>query len=128
MEWTERVIKKMEAVGMFDDMVKHQEVLNSGDVKMTISWIFNNLKRYYSNLDETEVERALIEADKVAFRQNEPMDDLNRQIEQDGYLRDRAMKYEQCNACAKRHNIHICIYIYIFVYMGLIFCNQYFSN
>jgi len=25
-EWTERVIKKMEAVGMFDDMVKHQEV------------------------------------------------------------------------------------------------------
>lgn len=81
MEWTERVIKKMEVVGMFDDMVKHQEVLNSGDVKMTISWIFNNLKRYYSNLDETEVERALIEADKVAFRQNEPMDDLNRQIE-----------------------------------------------
>jgi len=80
-EWTERVIKKMEVVGMFDDMVKHQEVLNSGDVKMTISWIFNNLKRYYSNLDETEVERALIEADKVAFRQNEPMDDLNRQIE-----------------------------------------------
>ena len=54
---------------------------------MTISWIFNNLKRFYSNLDESEVERALIEADKVAFNKPDPNDEINRQIEAMGKKR-----------------------------------------
>jgi hypothetical protein len=66
---------------MFEDLVKHHDIVNGGDTKMIISWIFVNLKRYYSNLDEAEVEKALVDADKAHISKDFVNDEINRKIE-----------------------------------------------
>jgi hypothetical protein len=66
---------------MFEDLVKHQDIVNGGDTKMIIGWIFVNLKRYYSNLDEAEVEKALVDADKAHISKDFVNDEINRKIE-----------------------------------------------